>query len=295
MTARFAAYSCGGSRGIGDKIPAPHSLFIPTRGNRQSHLGLPTRQSQCAGATLLPPRPTSLEIGMEGETFLWLIRHAPVDGVKGTIHAADAPADLGDRVQLEALRQRLPPDAASFASPARRTVETARALGLEPALVPELSEQDFGDWTGRRHDELAATGGETYAQFWSDPAHGRGRRAAKVLRIRSRASGWVSPNRRRLSNARRAFRHHPRRALHCAGSDTTSGLALRDRSVVTDPDRPARHRLARRRGQSARGLSRVRPGDPAHWPARRSPCRCEGCTRAAPAAARWRHPILRRA
>lgn len=110
---------------------------------------------------------------MEGETFLWLIRHAPVDGVKGTIHVADAPADLGNRVQLEALQRRLPPDAASFASPARRTVETARALGLEPALVPEFGEQDFGDWTGRRHDELAATGGEAYAQFWSDPAHGR--------------------------------------------------------------------------------------------------------------------------
>ncbi|MCJ9736462.1 histidine phosphatase family protein, partial [Bradyrhizobium sp. PRIMUS42] len=42
---------------------------------------------------------------MEGETFLWLIRHAPVEGVKGTIHAADAPADLGARAQLEALRQ----------------------------------------------------------------------------------------------------------------------------------------------------------------------------------------------
>ena len=110
---------------------------------------------------------------MEGETFLWLIRHAPVDGVKGTIHAADAPADLGDRVQLQALRQRLPPDAASFASPARRTVETARALGLEPEFVPKLGEQDFGNWTGRRHDELAATGGEAYVQFWSDPAHGR--------------------------------------------------------------------------------------------------------------------------
>ena len=110
---------------------------------------------------------------MEGETFLWMIRHAPVDGVKGTIHAADAPADLGDRVQLQALRQRLPPDAASFASPARRTVETARALGLEPALVPEFGEQDFGDWTGRKHDELAATGGEAYAQFWTDPARGQ--------------------------------------------------------------------------------------------------------------------------
>ncbi|WP_342731840.1 histidine phosphatase family protein [Bradyrhizobium sp. B117] len=110
---------------------------------------------------------------MEGETFLWLIRHAPVDGVKGTIHAADAPADLRDRAQLEALRQRLPRDAASYSSPSRRTAETARALGLEPTLVREFSEQDFGDWTGHRHDELAATGGEAYAQFWSDPARGK--------------------------------------------------------------------------------------------------------------------------
>ncbi|MGL3110653.1 histidine phosphatase family protein [Bradyrhizobium sp. BR 1432] len=110
---------------------------------------------------------------MEGETFLWLIRHAPVDGVAGTIHAADAPADLGDRAQLQVLRQCLPPDAASYASPSRRTVETAQALGLAPKLMPEFSEQDFGAWTGRRHDDIGAAGDEAYAQFWSDPARGR--------------------------------------------------------------------------------------------------------------------------
>lgn len=110
---------------------------------------------------------------MEGETFLWLIRHAPVDGVQGTIHAADAPADLGDRATFEALRLHLPQGAASHASPARRTVETARALGLDPQLDRAFGEQDFGDWTGQKHDELAAAGGEAYAQFWGDPAHGR--------------------------------------------------------------------------------------------------------------------------
>lgn len=110
---------------------------------------------------------------MEGETFLWLIRHAPVDGVAGTIHATDAPADLGDRAQLEALRGLLPRDAAGYASPARRTIETARGLGIAPELLAEFGEQDFGGWTGRRHDELASSGGETYAQFWSDPARGR--------------------------------------------------------------------------------------------------------------------------
>lgn len=110
---------------------------------------------------------------MEGETFLWLIRHAPVDGVAGTIHAADAPADLGDRARLDALRRLLPQDAADYASPARRTVETARALGLAPELLVEFGEQDFGAWTGRRHNELAATGGQAYARFWSDPARER--------------------------------------------------------------------------------------------------------------------------
>ena len=282
-----------GSRGIGDKS-AIRIPFSSPRGNRQSHLGLPTRQSQCAGATLLPQRPTSLEIGMEGETFLWLIRHAPVYGAKGTIHAADAPAD-GDRVQLEALRHRFRQMPRAWR--ARRDVRLRRRARweLEPALVPEFSEQDFGDWTGLRHDELAATGGEAYAQFWSNPARGRPPGGEsfedQVARVRLGLAQIGA------GSATLVVHSGTIRAALCIALDLTptSGPALRDRSVVTDPDRPARHRLARRRGQSARGLSWIRPGDPARWPARRSPCRCEGCTRAAPAAARWRHPILRRA
>ena len=110
---------------------------------------------------------------MEGETFLWLIRHAPVDGVKGTIHAADAPADLGDRAQLEALRRCLPRDAASLCQPGATHGRDGARAGARAELLAEFGEQDFGDWTGRRHDELAARGGEAYAQFWSDPARGR--------------------------------------------------------------------------------------------------------------------------
>ncbi|MEK9281947.1 MULTISPECIES: histidine phosphatase family protein [unclassified Bradyrhizobium] len=110
---------------------------------------------------------------MEGETFLWLIRHAAVDGIAGTIHAAEAPADLGDRTRINALRRCLPREAVSYASPSRRTVDTARALGLSPRLAQEFGEQDFGDWTGQRHDDLAAAGGDTYAQFWNDPARAK--------------------------------------------------------------------------------------------------------------------------
>lgn len=110
---------------------------------------------------------------MEGETLLWLIRHALVDGIAGTIHSPEASADVRDREHLDALRRQLPRDAVSYASPSQRTIDTARALGLDPILVPEFSEQDFGSWIGRRHDDLATLGDEGYTRFWNDPARSR--------------------------------------------------------------------------------------------------------------------------
>jgi alpha-ribazole phosphatase len=107
---------------------------------------------------------------MSGSTAFWLIRHAAVDGPLGTIWAPTAPADLRDRGSFDRLRAHLPKDATAYASPAQRTIDTAKALQLDAVLLPELAEQDFGDWTGRRHDDLAAAGGETYARFWNDPA-----------------------------------------------------------------------------------------------------------------------------
>lgn len=107
---------------------------------------------------------------MSENTIFWLIRHATVDGARGTIWPVAAPADLGDRASFDSLRAHLPKDAKAYVSPARRTVDTAKALQLDPVLVPEFAEQDFGEWTGRRHDDLAASGGEAYAQFWNDPA-----------------------------------------------------------------------------------------------------------------------------
>uniref|UniRef100_E6VDD6 Phosphoglycerate mutase n=1 Tax=Rhodopseudomonas palustris (strain DX-1) TaxID=652103 RepID=E6VDD6_RHOPX len=101
---------------------------------------------------------------------LWLVRHAPVDGPKGVIHAPDAPVDLRDTAALGALRERLPRDAAAVASPSRRTRDTAAALGIEAQLDPDFREQDFGTWTGRRHDDLSRELGSAYDAFWQDAA-----------------------------------------------------------------------------------------------------------------------------
>jgi alpha-ribazole phosphatase len=107
---------------------------------------------------------------MNARGSFWLVRHAAVDGPRGTIWHESAPADLGDRAAFGRLRTHLPKDARAYASRARRTIDTAKALQLDPLLMPEFAEQDFGDWTGRRHDDLAEICGETYAQFWRDPA-----------------------------------------------------------------------------------------------------------------------------
>jgi alpha-ribazole phosphatase len=103
-------------------------------------------------------------------TKLWLIRHAPVDGPRGVIHGQDAPADTSDATGFAMLRASLPPNPFVVCSPARRTFETAVALGLDPVKQALFREQDFGSWTGRRHDDLVAELGDAYRDFWKSPA-----------------------------------------------------------------------------------------------------------------------------
>ena len=110
---------------------------------------------------------------MNVPTNLWLIRHAPVDGPRGVIHGPDAPADLGDATAFAALRARLPGGAFAVCSPARRTRETAERLGLVAVEQADFREQDFGAWTGRRHNDLATELGAAYQAFWKSPAGNR--------------------------------------------------------------------------------------------------------------------------
>jgi alpha-ribazole phosphatase len=107
---------------------------------------------------------------MSAATNLWLIRHAPVDGPRGVIHGPDAPADISDAAAFAALKAKLPQNAFAVCSPARRTWETAVALGLDPAREAAFREQDFGAWTGRRHNDLVAELGDAYREFWKSPA-----------------------------------------------------------------------------------------------------------------------------
>jgi alpha-ribazole phosphatase len=110
---------------------------------------------------------------MSNQTNLWLIRHAPVDGPRGVIHDPDAPADISDAAAFTVLKAKLPESVFAVCSPARRTWETALALGLDPLTQACFREQDFGTWTGRRHNDLVAEFGDAYRDFWKSPASNR--------------------------------------------------------------------------------------------------------------------------
>ena len=110
---------------------------------------------------------------MQRHTQLWLIRHAPVDGVHGVIHDLDAPADVSDTAALLRLRAQLPTPHVAISSPARRARETAAALGLVAVSDASFSEQDFGSWTGRSHEEITQDSGSAYDAFWRAGATNR--------------------------------------------------------------------------------------------------------------------------
>ena len=78
-----------------------------------------------------------------------------------TGRASDGGLTEAGRAQVLAAARKLDeaPPTAVFASPRRRTLETAQMVaerfGLDVTAAPELDEIDFGDWTGARFADLA--------------------------------------------------------------------------------------------------------------------------------------------
>ncbi len=118
-------------------------------------------------------------------------------------------------------------------------------------------EQDFGAWTGRRHDDLVAELGDVYRDFWKSPASNAPPGGESFVDQIGRTVAGPRGLAGGRCRAGRAFRHDPRRARDRARSRARRRAAFCHRSVVADADRPARKRLAGCRGQSA--LKRALP------------------------------------
>lgn len=92
-------------------------------------------------------------------TPLALIRHGPTEWNRlGRIQGqTDIPLDAAGREAVASWT--LPNGMEGYrwvASPLKRTVETARILGVEASLEPALVEMNWGRWEGKRMEELRA-------------------------------------------------------------------------------------------------------------------------------------------
>lgn len=111
-----------------------------------------------------------------GATRLVLVRHAEPDGAAlGRVCGARTNPSLGPegRAHADRLAAAVAADAlaAVYASPLTRAVETARPLArahsLEPTVVDDLRELDFGEVDGLRFEEVE-TGHPTLVRAWTD-------------------------------------------------------------------------------------------------------------------------------
>ena len=83
----------------------------------------------------------------------------------------DLPLSGSGRRQAERLRDALRGERFDrvFSSPLARAVETARLLGFEPELLPDLVEIDRGAWEGLTPGEIARLDPGLRARWYDDP------------------------------------------------------------------------------------------------------------------------------
>jgi alpha-ribazole phosphatase len=112
-------------------------------------------------------------MGQGVTTRFWLIRHAPVINPDRLVYgASDMPANIeGAADALDEAAIPLPEGAVWVTTHLSRTKDTAQALAdrrgftINPIEVPELAEQNMGDWEMQSWDTLQ---GDDVIEFWTD-------------------------------------------------------------------------------------------------------------------------------
>lgn len=106
-------------------------------------------------------------------TRFWWVRHAPVTHLKHLMYGnTDVEADVSELDKFRSLAKRLPANAIWYTSQLQRTHQTADSVKLagldcEQQLQSELiAEMDFGENTGKTHEQLIKERDDPYVGFW---------------------------------------------------------------------------------------------------------------------------------
>ena len=104
-------------------------------------------------------------------TRFWWVRHSPTHET-ALVGWRDVPADLSDHARIARLDAFLPKAALLISSDLIRATATAAELqagrhALPP--TPALREFNFGDWDGKRFDEVAQSHPKLSRDYWERP------------------------------------------------------------------------------------------------------------------------------
>jgi len=106
-------------------------------------------------------------------TTLVIVRHGATAWNESRLFLGrrDVPLSEGGRRQAVALSEALRGQDFDrvYASPLARTVETARLLGHEPVLLPDLVEIDRGAWEGLTVEEIRRRYADLHDRWYDDP------------------------------------------------------------------------------------------------------------------------------
>jgi broad specificity phosphatase PhoE len=103
-------------------------------------------------------------------TWHW-VRHGPTHQ-KTFVGWRDVPADLSDTAQIARLDAHLPSEALIISSDLIRASATADSIAEGRRRLPndpKLREFHFGDWDGKKFDEVAQTHPELSRAYWETP------------------------------------------------------------------------------------------------------------------------------
>jgi broad specificity phosphatase PhoE len=122
---------------------------------------------------------------------LTLICHGSTEAVRAAAFPKDEPLDHHGKAAAAKLAGLLPSVDQCWTAPELRTRQTADALGLSPTIEPVLRECNYGRWTGKTFDEIAASETDAANSWLHDPAaapHG----GESILELMRRVADWLA-------------------------------------------------------------------------------------------------------
>jgi broad specificity phosphatase PhoE len=98
-----------------------------------------------------------------------LLCHGETDAVRNAAFAADEPLTSRGLAEVAEVAESLPSVGSVRCAESTCCTQTAKALGVEPILDPELAGCDYGDWRGLTLEQVQTSEPSALAMWLTDP------------------------------------------------------------------------------------------------------------------------------